>query len=342
MDVEQTETTEGSLSERDELMAAVREAGGTESVDVDAEAVAAGSAPPEKAAAATTDGKPAEATDEPRIAAILRDREDAFKKTQAAEDRAARLLRESEERAASIIAEAKERARLEHDQWLAEKRRRFQESPTEHIRSLGDPDRIADIIIQDGTPEARRALELEARIAKAEEKGQTADQVKAELEAMKAAIVRERQEQHEAQVRQLFMGSHANKDKAPYLHVRYDEDEIFTKANALATTWQKTGLVLGKDFDFDDVATYLEHDAKKRITAAGVIAPQQVGGAAPQNGAGTRPQGLANGSRTLSAAAGSERRASPKPVSEMTPEEERQALMDEVAKARRTIKDTSP
>lgn len=317
--------------DRDALIAAVRDAGGTEAVDVAAE----------EAAAAAKQAEPppaAEVTDEPAIVAKLRDREEAWKKTQEAESRAQRLEREAQERAQRIVAEAQEKARLEHDQWLAEQRRKFTESPTEHLRSLGDPDKIADLVLQEGTPEARARRELEARIAKAEEGSKAASEVKKELEAWKAEQARQAQAAMQAKVRDEYLTQFASQEKAPYLHARYEPEEIFQKSVALAHQWAQAGLEYKKDFDDNTVAEYLEFQAKKRLSALGTLAPQQVGGAAAQ-AAGQRPQGLANGSRTLSAAAGSERRTSPKPVSEMTPEEERQALIDAVREAKRTIKD---
>jgi hypothetical protein len=340
MDIEQTieQSTEtagpetGEPASRDELMAAVREAGGTESVDVDAEAAKAGTPPPAK------DAPPATAEDEPPILAKLREREESWKKTQDAESRAERLIREAQEKAERIQAEAREKARLEHEQWLAEQRRKFETSPTDHLRALGDPDKIADLVMQDGTPEARARRELEMRIAKAEEKAEVGEQARKELEAWKQEQARIAREELQAKVQTEYLSQFASKEKAPYLHARYEPEEIFQKSVALAHEWAQKGLQYKKDFDDSTVAEYLESQAKKRLASLG-LAPQAVAGATQSNGSGSRPHGLANGSRTLSAAAGSERRTSPKPVSEMTPDEERQALIDAVREAKRTIKD---
>ena len=88
--------------------------------------------------------------------------------------------------------------------------------------------------------------------------------------------------------------------------------------------WSKAGI----PFAHSDVAEYLEHQARQRL--AGVpVPPQQV------SGGGSAQKVRANGSRTLSAATGSERRASPKPLEEMSPDEERNALIEAVAEARR-------
>lgn len=333
---QQQEQTTADPASRDELIEAVRQAGGTESVDVAAEAEAAGTPPP---------AKEEPAGEEPAILAKIRDREEAWKKTQQAESYAERLQREAQENAQRIIAEAQEKARLQHEQWLTEQQQKYKSSPSEYLRTLGDPAKVADDVLAENTPEARQRREIEERVAKAEAGAKTADEVKAELASVKQALARERYEAQVAEVKGRFLGQHANEERTPYAHVHHKgPDGVFKAADDLATQWQKTGMKLGVDFDFDDVAKYIEHQAKQellpKLSKLG-IAPQQVGGAAPQ-GAGTRPQGLANGSRTLSAAAGSERRTSPKPVSEMTPEEERQALIEEVAKARRTVNGSTP
>lgn len=344
MDLEQTQTEEQQqpiddieAGGRDDLIAAVREAGGTEAVDVADEAAKAGKEPP----------TPETESDEPKIAAVLRAREEAHRKRLEAEDFAAHRRAQAEEEANKILQGARERAQRDHEAFLAEQRRRFLDSPTETLRALapgGDTQKLVDAVIQDGTPEARAIRELRNDLAETKKGTAEAAELKKQIDEMKAEAIREKQEAIAAQVRAEFLSQSATKEKAPYLHARFEEEEIFERANALCIDWQKRGLKLnggGDDgFTRDDLVDWLERDSKKRYTS--VIAPQQVSGAAPGEGAGKRPQGSANGSRTLSAAAGSERRTTAKPLSEMTKEEQRQALIDEVAAVRRTLKDNVP
>lgn len=338
MDIEQTQETEqhetttasDELPGRDELIAAVREAGGTEAVDVAAEAAAAGQPPPKVEPPA--DGVD---PDEPPIAAKLRAREKAFAERQEAESYAARKRAEAESEAQRIVAEAKAKAEMEHRAWLEEQTRRFRESPTEQLRAYAkDPQEIVDAVMREGTPEARALREMQKELAEAKSKAGVAEQVKSEFEAWKKQQADEKQQAQVAQIRDQFLTQYATKEAAPYLHARYDAEEIFQKAHALAVQWRKADVA----FDDHEIVAYLEHQSKKRFTG---LTPQQVGGAAAE-AAGKRPQSQANGSRTLSAATGSERRTTPRPLHEMTEAEQRQALIDEVAAARRSIKDAKP
>lgn len=328
--IETTEqTTDESGASRDDLLAAVREAGGTESVDVAGEEAAA--------KPAETPATPAEtAPEDPdaKIAAILEKRREEHEKI----TRAERMLRDAEERAARIQAEAKERADREWQAELERRRKHFAENPTEAVRALGDPEKIGDAIIADGTPEARARRELEARLAKAESKAETAEQVKAEIEAMKREREAERVAAINAKVRDEYLSQFASPEKTPYLHARWDQDEIFARSVALAKEWAAKGAEYKKDFDDHDVALYLEQQSKKRITALQSPA-QQVSAGAPAKEPGNAPKVSANGSRTLSAAAGSERRTSPRPLNELSPREARDELIREVEAARRANPD---
>lgn len=312
-----------------DLIAAVQEAGGTEAVDVEAEAEAAGQPPPVKPEpAAATPAAPATDADEPKIAAVIRAREKAFQERQQAEDYAAQLRQRAELEAKQIREEARAKAERDHADWLTQQQRRFQENPTEAIRALAkDPQDIVDAVIRDGTPEARAMREMQQRIAEAEKRAAVGEQAKTEFEQFKLEQQQLAHAQRVEQVKTSFLSTHASPEKTPYLYKRYDAEEIFAKANAKAIEWQKAGV----PFDHADVAQYLEHESRKRILGEGSSTPQQVSGG---NGNATKVK--ANGSRTLSSAAGSERRASPKPIEEMTAEEERAALMAEVAAARRT------
>jgi hypothetical protein len=309
----------------EDLLDALREAGGTAIArdEVAADAEAAGDPPVEPAV-----------EEEPRIAAVLKAREKAQAEREAARNEAeeyrARARQEAEEWKQQAIAEAKAEVERERQKLRDE----FRANPTATLRALGDPTEISDAVMREGTPEARAQAQIQRELAETKQLAQSAAEAKKELETMRAEIAREKHEAALAKVRADFLSA-ASKESAPYLHARYDEDEIFEKADRQARAWQKQGLKLGSDFDFKDITQYLELDAKKRLTAVGVSPSRQVSEGAPAKEPGLAPKVPANGSRTLSAAQGSERRTSPRPLSEMTPDEQRAALIEEVAAARR-------
>ncbi len=339
MDIEQQETEQqqetgtGDVT-RDDLIAAVREAGGTESVDVAAEEAAAAAQTATKTEA--TEAAAAE-SDEPPIYAKIKAREEEWNKRQSAEDHAKRIREEAEKERERILQEARDKAAAEHRAFLEEQARKFRESPTEHLRSLAkDPQDIVDAVLREGTPEARALREMQRELAEAKTKASTAEQVKSEFEEWKKQQAAEKQQAMVAQARAEFFSKFATQETAPHLHARYDEHEIFERAVALAQKWKAANV----PFDDGEIVAYLEHESRKRL--AGLkSAPQQVNGASSTETTGKRPQGQATGTRTLSAAQGSERRTSPKPLSEMKPDEARAALMEEVAAARRANPDAS-
>ena len=321
----QTETDPNAEPTDAELVAAAQEAGGTASVDVAAEAAAAAAGtltPAQQAAAGASAGDPAE----PAIAAVIRAREKAFAERQQAEDFAANRRAQAEAEAAKVLADARARAAADYEAELQARRQKFHETPTEALRQLGfKTEDLVDSVTREGTAEWRAIRAAEERAKAAEAKAGAVDTVKADFEAFKNQIAAREQEAYRANVERQFLTEHAAPEKAPYLHKRYEPDEIISKAHALANQWRAAGV----PFANSDVAAYLEHQARQRL--AGVAAPP------PQvSGSSGAPKVRANGSRTLSAGQGSERRASPKPIEEMSPDEERQALMEVAAEARRT------
>lgn len=350
MDVEQTEATEqigeatstpeGQPS-RDDLIAAVREAGGTASVDVDGE---------ERAAVERAKDAPAEpvkteaaAEDEPRIERILRAREKAHAEEITAKSRADELIAKAREESDKILKEARDRAERDYQDEQSKRRQRFEDAPLEHLRELGDPQAISDAVVLANSPQERAMRALREQLAETTKKAAVADDVKKQLDDFKAERVKAEQDAKIAALRTEYLTTSATKEKAPHLHARFDEDEIFQKADALAWKWSKGGLQIvpvgatkgDNDFDMNDITQYLELDSKKRLAALGVAPAQQVSAGAAERQPGNAPKVSANGTRTLSAAQGSERRTSPKPLSEMKPDEARAALIEEVAAARR-------
>lgn len=352
MDIEnqQIENTEATSApgeaSRDDLIAAVREAGGTASVDVDAEAAAA----VERATAAGQQAEQATETpaepEEPRIAAILRAREKEHAERETAGSKAAELIERARQESERMIQDARARAEKDWQDELARRRDAFTKSPTETLRALGDPQQIVDAVLRDGSPEARALQELQTQLAETSKKASVADEAKAEIAKLREQIQQDAFDRKVAEVRTLFTGQHATPEKTPYLYAEHKTPEgVFAAADRVATDWRKKGLQIGVDFDFDDVAQYVERETKtafeQKLKALGITPAQQVSAGAAAKPPGNAPKVQANGTRTLSAANGSERRTSPKPLSEMTAEQQRQALIEEVAAARRANPDAT-
>lgn len=331
-ETEQTATETASTDPtRDDLIAAVREAGGTESVDAAAEEAAATEAPPAPVEEAAPDPYA-------KVEGILKAREEAHKKTRDAQDRAAAITRDAEERRDRMIEEARAEAKRIAAEELAAERAKFRTSPTAAIRALaegGDIQSVIDDVIREGTPEARAIAQAREEARQAREEAKIGKSAKDELEAFKAEQQREREAAYVAQVKSQFLGTVASEEKAPYLHARWDPEEVFDRCNTLCVSWQKDGLTLGKDFDQADLVAYLEKQSRDRLSKVSGTPAHQSGAGAPAKEPGIAPKSVANGTRTLSAAQGSERRTSPRPLSEMTAEQQRQALIEEVAAARR-------
>lgn len=339
MDVENTEQqqneqtatpTDGTVS-RDELLAAVREAGGAESVDVAAEEKAA----QEKAAAAPE--TPQAEDPDARLERILKAREQAHKTQEEAKNYAAQQRQAAEEQARKLIEEARAEAKRIAEAELEAQRAKYRSSPTAYLRAVADdPQEVVDAVLKEGTPEARALAKQREETREALELAKEGKSAREEITKLREEIAAEKRALYEQQVKREFMTEYATEEKAPYLHARFDSDEVFERCNALCKEWQAGGLALGTDFDRGDLVNYLEKQSRERLSKVAPSPPaHQVSAGAPAKGPGLAPKVSANGTRTLSAAAGSERRTSPRPLSEMKPEEARAALMEEVAAARR-------
>ncbi len=345
MDQQQLETTETSSPDatRDDLIAAVREAGGTEGVDV-AETDEAGEKPAPATTAGATATPPAPAVDEQdaKLEAILKRREEQHLKRRDADEYARQIRAAADAEKQRLIDEARAEAKRIADQELAELRAKFRSSPQATLRALGDPGEIADLVIKEDTPEARALAKLEAEARSAREEAKEGRTAREELAKFKAELAQAEQARLVAEVRQDFLSMYASEEKAPYLHARWEPEEVFERCDRLCREWERDGLKLGSDFDQNTLVAYLEKQSKERVTRlTGTSPANQVPAGAPAKGPGLAPKVQANGSRTLSAAAGSERRTSPRPLSEMKPDEARDALIEEVAAARRANPDAT-
>ncbi len=343
MDVENTEpqtieTPNDGHATRDDLIAAVREAGGTESVDVDAEEAAAAK-PAEAAPVAAT--PPADDPDE-KIGSVLRAREAARAKRLEADDYAAERKRAADEQSRQLIEEARAEAKRQAAEELASERAKWRSSPTATARALaGDTQEFVDSIIRDGTPEARAIAKAQEDAAQAREEAKAGGEAKKTLEKFLAEQAAEKEAARVAAIRTEFLAEVAPREKAPFLYASFrgNAARVFNECNDLCLEWQGDGLVLGRDFDRGTLVAYLEKQSREAFTQVSGNTAQQVSAGAPAKEPGNAPKVPANGSRTLSAAAGSERRTSPKPLSELTSEQARAELIAEVAAARRANPD---
>ncbi len=331
-------TTDGVS--RDDLIAAVREAGGTETVDVAAEEQAAQAPAAEAPAAEAAAAQP----EESKLDRILREREKAHQEREAARSGADDMIARARQESERIIREAQERANQEWQAEMQRRRQAFDADPTNAIRALGDPQSVVDRVLQQNTPEARAQAAIQQQLEDLRKQTTEASAAKQEIETLRQQVANYAREQEVARVRAVFTGQHATPEKAPYAYAELGgADNVFDAANRQAIEWQQKGLKLGVDFDFDDVASYVEREAKSRfeskLKALNLTPAQQSGAGTPATGSGLAPKSAANGTRPLTAAQGSERRTSPKPLSEMSTEDARKALMEEVAAARKANPD---
>lgn len=337
---EQTQTQEQPLDEREELLKAVRDAGGTGSVDVAAEAEAAGQPPPVPPPAA----EPPAPDPDARLKEILSKREASHRKTLEADDYAAQLRADAERERQRILDEARAEAERLRSQSTSNARQQYQADPTGFLRTLDDdPKNVVDTVLRQGTPEWQEMQRIKAELAQAKEDAKLGKQAVDEVSKIREERKNEIAEMRAAAIREDFLSNHANPEKAPYLHARFDSpEEVFDRCNKLCVSWQKDGLKLGVDFDKSDLVTYLENQSRERYQKLPAAQAVSAGSTTQASGVAAT-QGIAkqsaSGSRTPTAAQGSERRTSPKPFSELTPQQQREELIAEVAAARRAIPD---
>lgn len=343
-ETQQTEQTQSDVASRDELIEAVRQAGGTASVDVEAEAQKA--AETAAVAGAAVEAPSAPEDPEAKFQAILDKRRENHEKLRDAGSRADRILREAEETKQRLIEEARAEARKAAEEEREKLRLNFRERPTETLRQFGTPDEITDAVMREGTPEARALAKAqeEARLAREEaKKGSTALQ---ELEKFKKDLAQREYTEKVSRVRDEFLSKHAAESVTPALYAQHrTPDAVFLALDAQCREWEKDGLERGVHFDDATLVKYVENESRKWLAQKGfTLAPvpaNQVQAGAPSVGPGLATKVTANAPRTLSAAAGSERRTSPRPLHEMAPDEQRKALIEEVAAARKANPDAT-
>ncbi len=310
----------GGAASRDDLIAAaaaVRAAGG------------------EEAAAVEPTAEAAPAPEETKLDRIYRERQKAHAEREAARNYAEESRQRTDAEAARILADARaeaEKSRREEDQRRLDA---YQRDPIGSLRSMGkDSQSIVDDVLRANTPEAKAIARAEAAERAAKEATDRANGVGKDFEAWKADRERAEQEQRIAQATHSYVSTLASPEAAPHLNARWDPQQIWSESVKVMTDLVNSGQRYNVDFDDRDVVAYLEKQSRERIAKLSPAA-HQVSAVAPVTEPGNAPKVQANGPRTLSAAQGSERRSSPKPLYQLPPDQRRQALIDDVAAARR-------
>lgn len=262
----------------------------------------------------------------PKLAATLRAREQAQKlREEGKAERDAMLadaMRQREEvarmryEAEAIRKEAEaERARL----------MRLRTAPLDAIKELGwDTEQLVTEVAREGTPEWQMIKRLRGEKEKQDQELAEVRAFMAEQRQMQNQAVAYHQQQYRAQVEREFL-SKVSEDSA--LRALYEESEIVARGDRVYAEYKaKTG----QEASLDEIREYLEDQAQSRLAKLRGQARGASGKPAAQAKAG-------NGQRTLSASASSERRAAPKPFSELkTPAEQRKALEEAASEAART------
>jgi hypothetical protein len=253
--------------------------------------------------------------------------------------------RASQSEAARLVEDAKARAQQEADKIIADARAKADAEYRAKLAQVQDPHSMLQGLDVDArrraletlalSPEQARLMKLEGELA---ELRKVAPAAQTALEEYKK-IDQQRQEQmaaaQRAQTEQMYLGE--VKDKAPTL--RGIAEEAAAHLAKLGVTKSADSILLERghaaaDFingvnaeairrgekrvaSVQEVVQYLEWEASRKAS------PPVAGGTAAKQPTAGRP-----GSRTVTNGSASERRASPKPIREMTAAEERQALID--------------
>lgn len=281
----------------------------------------------EEAPAAPAEAAPP-AEEEPKWQRLVKAREEAQKERETARSQADEWKRKAEEEAKLIVEQARKQAQEEVAAERARWKTRFQTDPEGALGELGDGEAVASKILDLNTPHGKAIAKMQAELQEAKQVANEAKSVRDEFESFKRQQAEHAERSQYETAKSAFLSNHATSEKTPYLMARYDTDEMVARASQIAREWGEAKL----KFDLDDVAQYLEAEAKKRLSALGLQPAQQSGAGASSKTPGVAPKSAANGERTISAASSSERRASPKPFHEMTPAEQREDLMAEVRK----------
>jgi len=201
------------------------------------------------------------------------------------------------------------------------------------LRELAEnPQDIVDAVLREGTPEARAIAKAQEEARLAREEAKVGGETKKTLDKFLAEQAQEKAQAVYDRARDDFLSSYASPALAPALHAQLrSPDAVFRALDATCREWEMDGMKRGIDFDESNLVAYLEKGSREWLQQLGfsLAAPAQPSGAgAPAaKGPGLAPKSAANGTRTITAASSSERRASPKPFNELSAAEQREDLI---------------
>lgn len=268
-----------------------------------------------------------EPTDEPEIAKILRQRAEQQRAREAE-------LNSGKTAAERLVEDARARAQAEAERIIAEARAKadaeiaaLRERPLDAIKRIGwDPAKLVDEVAREGSPEWRAQKALEAADAARAKELEELRATVGTLTKAQQAFVEQQQQAARSRAEEIFF-DHASEEKAPNLHLLHgSRDAVLALAHKTASELGMTDVA-----SIPKIAQYLEYEAAKKVAAIrGQGAPE---GQRQAGASSATPAGRANGSRTLSTSLASERRAAPRPLEELSPQEQRKALIEEATAA---------
>lgn len=281
---------------------------------------------PSKAMAAAADpakegDKPAE--DDNPIAKLLAKRVERDTQRVEANDYRAKVQREAETHAQTILRQAQEQAaRL-----VAEAEHRARQK----LEELLEPDAVLARKADANDPTLRQFKALHEELAKRDKVLEELRAAHQQTEAREQQRAAQEQAWRKTEAEKTFLQT-AKPEDFPHLHALYSERQIVARAWEVIGEVRAAAEAAGETLRLTDadILKHLEREAKsdfeKKAPSLSTLL-QKVGAAkGPENGDAS--QGTkANKPRTLSAQGASERRASPKPASEMTEAEFRKEAM---------------
>lgn len=262
----------------------------------------------------------------PKLAAMIRAREQAQKVREEARGESAAITANAMKMQAEAEMALANARRLQQES-EAERARlaRIRSSPMDTIRELGwNTEDLVHSVVREGTPEWQALQRERAEREALAQRVQKQDEFIERLQKREQEQERAQLENHRTTVYRQFL-SLVPEEAA--LRTLYDEGEICAKGDRVADMYRaKTGQVA----TLEQIRDYLEYEAGERLAKL-----RQQSGAAPGK-AGTKPK-AGNGQRTLTSSTSSERRAQPRPYSELkTAAEQRKALEEAAAEAVRS------
>jgi hypothetical protein len=261
------------------------------------------------------------AAEESPLKKLLKARAKGQEELGQAQSQAARIKQEAE----AWAAEFKNRTKAEVEAMIREAelggRRKLDE--------LMSPESLAARQADEADPVYKLGKRFESEIAKRD--AQIAELLK--RDEARDAWIRQREENDNAAKRtyaeKQFVAS-VSEEKFPYMRALWDEGEILKRAHAVIDDARSAARESGQAFSCTDadVMLFLEEEAKDTFTKRSPSFSKLLGQKHAGSGAGGAPQASirANGPRTLSTSHASERRASPRPTSELSDEEQVAAM----------------